>query len=103
MALHPRHRGDCADFFADSDQTARIQFDGPVAVIGEIEHAAARAWRTWNTQFVYVVEICLGYHLPDFDDGRTVEDWRALLSPCRFRLSEAGAWSPFACLRRKTP
>jgi hypothetical protein len=103
MALHPRHRGDCADFFADLDQTEHVQLDGPRSAIGEIEHAAALAGRTWNTQFVYVVEICLGYHQPEFDDGRSVDDWRTLLSRCAFRVSEAAAWSPCTCLWRKTP
>ena len=103
MALHPRHRGDCADFFADSDQTEHVQLDGPRSAIGEIEHAAARAGRTWNTQLTYVLELCRGYHPSDFDDERSVEDWRTLLRPCRFRLSEAEDWNPFPCLWRKTP
>jgi len=30
-------------------------------VISEIEHAAALAGRTWNTQLTYVLELCLGY------------------------------------------
>lgn len=101
MVLHPRHRGDCADFFAAPDQIARVQLDGPVAVIGAIEHAAAQAGRTWNDQFVYVVGLFLGHHPADFDDGRSVEDWRTLLSPCRFRCNEGEAWSPCTCLWRK--
>ena len=103
MGLHPRYRGNCADFFADPHQTARVQFDGPADVIGDIEHAAAQALRTWNTQFTYVLELCRGYHPPDFDDPRSVEDWRTLLSRCRFRGSEADAWASFTCLWRKTP
>jgi hypothetical protein len=75
-----------------------MHFDGPVAVISAIEHAAARAGRTWNAQFTYVLELCRGYHPTDFDDGRSVEDWRTLLSPCRFRWSEAEVWNPFTCL-----
>jgi hypothetical protein len=102
MVLNPRHRGDCADFFVATHQTHRVQLDGPADVIGEIEHAAALAGRTWNTQLTYVLELCLGYHPSDFDDGRSVEDWRTLLRPCRFRLSEAKDWSPFTCLSRKT-
>lgn len=103
MVLNPRHRGDCADFFVDPDQTARIQLECPRAVLGDIEHAAARAGRTWNNQFIYVMELCRGYHPPDFDDGRSVEDWRTLLSRCAFRLREAEDWNPFTCLWRKTP
>jgi hypothetical protein len=80
-----------------------MQFDGSVAVISAIEHAAARTGRTWNDQFTYVLGLCLGKHPPDFDDGRSVEDWRTLLSRCRFRWSEAEAWTPFTCLRRETP
>jgi hypothetical protein len=80
-----------------------VQLDGPRSAIGEIEHAAALAGRTWNTQLTYVLGLFLGYHPPAFDDGRSVEDWRTLLRPCRFRVSEAEDWSPFTCLRRKTP
>jgi hypothetical protein len=103
MVLHPRHRGNCADFFVAPQQTERVELAGPRSAIGEIEHAAARAERTWNDQFLYVLELCLGYHLPDFDDERSVEDWRLLLSRCRFRCSEADNWSPCTCLWRKTP
>jgi hypothetical protein len=42
-------------------------------------------------------------HPPDFDDGRSVEDWRTLLSRCAFRFSEAEAWTPCTCLWRTTP
>lgn len=103
MVLHPRHRGDCSDFFVVPGHTARIEIDGPRAVLGELEHEAARAGRTWNTQFCYVLTLLLGYHPPDFDDGRSEEDWRTLLRPCTFRFSDAEAWIPFTCLRRKTP
>jgi hypothetical protein len=102
MVLNPRHRADCYDLFTAPHQTASVQFDGPAAAIGEIEHAAALAGRTWNTQLTYVLELCLGYHPSYFDDGRSVEDWRTLLGPCRFRLSEAGDWSPCTFLWRKT-
>ena len=102
MRVHPRHRGTCADFYATPEQTARIELDGPVATINiikyAIEHEAARSGRTWNTQFAYVISLCLGHHLPDFDDGRSVEDWRTLLSPCEFRTGETGDWRPFTCL-----
>jgi hypothetical protein len=103
MVINPRHRGDCADFFVAPRQTERVQLDGPTATIGKIEHAAARAGRTWNTQLTYVLELCLGYHPPDFDDGRSVEEWRTLLGPCRFRFSEAEPWSPCTLMWRKTP
>jgi hypothetical protein len=43
MVLHPRHRGDCEEFFVAPHQTARVQFDGPTAVIGKAEHRAAVA------------------------------------------------------------
>jgi hypothetical protein len=84
-------------------QTHRVQLDGPADVISEIEHAAALAGRTWNTQLTYVLELCLGYHPSDFDDGRSVEDWRTLLSACRFRFSEAEAWRSFEAMQRMTP
>ena len=101
--LHPRHRGDCAEFFVPPGKTARIEFDGPVDVIGEMEHAAARAGRTWHAQFTYVMGICLGYHPPDFEDNRSVADWRTLLSECNFRTMETGGWAPFTCLWRRPP
>jgi hypothetical protein len=100
---HPRHRGDCAEFFVDPDQTARLYFDGPCSVIGDIEHAAASTGRTFNEQFAYLVDVCLGERLPDFDDARNAEDWRTLLSACRFRWSEAEAWDSFAAMQRMTP
>ena len=103
MVLNPRHRADCYDFFVTPHQTHSVQLDGPADVFGEIEHAAVRAGRTWNTQLTYVLELCLGYHPSDFDDERSAEDWRTLLRPCAFRLSEAGNWNPFTCLWRKTP
>ena len=102
MVLHPRYRGNCADFFAAPHQTAYVQLDGPANVIGELEASAARAVRTWNDQLTYIVELCLGYRPSDFDDTRSVEDWHMLLSPCRFRTSEAEDWIPFMCLWRKT-
>jgi hypothetical protein len=98
MRVHPRHRGDCADLFSTPEQTARIELDAPDSTISEIEHAAARTGRTWNAQLIYVLSLCLGYHPPDFTDGRSVEDWRTLLSPCNFRFSDSDAWRPFTCL-----
>jgi hypothetical protein len=103
MVLHPRHRGNCADFFAAPHQTARIDLAGPRPAINELEHAAARAGRTWNDQLNYILELFRGYRQPDFDDERSVEDWRTLLRLCRFRANETDDWSPFACLWRKTP
>jgi hypothetical protein len=85
----------------DPHQTERMQLDGPRSAIGAIEHAAARTGRTWNHQFAYVMGLCLGYHPSDFDDGRSVEDWRTLLSPCRFRVSKAEDWTPITCLWRR--
>ena len=103
MVLNPRHRLDCAEFFVSPNQTAPMQFGGPIDVISEIEHAAVLDGRTGNTQLAYVLDLCLGHHPPDFDDGRSVEDWRTLLSRCAFRFSEAGDWIPCTCLWRKTP
>lgn len=103
MRVQPRHRGDCADFFSSSDQTEFMQLDLPVNVLSAMEHAAARAGRTWNDQLCYIVKLLLGDNLPDFDDGRSVEDWRTLLSRCRFRFSEGEAWRSFAAMRRMTP
>lgn len=101
MALHPCHRGDCAEFFVAPHQTEEMQLDGPVTVISAMEHAAARAGRTWNTQLTYVLGLCLGYHPPDFDDGRSVEEWRTLLAPVRFRFHEGQDWRPCTCLWKK--
>lgn len=98
MVLHPRHRGTCADFFVAPHQTECMELDGPRSVIGVIEHAAASAGRTWNAQLTYVLGLCLGDYPSDFDDARSVEDWRALLSPLSFRFSEAEDWRPFTCL-----
>ncbi|MEO8048666.1 MAG: hypothetical protein ABI684_15380 [Nitrospirota bacterium] len=72
MVLHPRHRGDCAEFFVATDQTKPMIFAGTKDVLAELEHAAALAGRTWNDQVNYVMRICLGRRQPDFDDGRSV-------------------------------
>ena len=103
MRLHPCHRGDCADFFSTTQQTECIDLDAPVSTIGEIERAAAQAGRTWNDQLTYLVELCLGDHLSDFDDRHSVDDWRTLLSRCKFRLGETECWIPFTCLWETTP
>ncbi|HKQ34013.1 MAG TPA: hypothetical protein VJT11_01780 [Nitrospiraceae bacterium] len=103
MRVHPHHRGDCADFYTAPQYTARIHLDGPVTTISAMEHEAARTGRNWNDQFIYVVKVCLGDHLPDFDDERSAEDWRTLLSDCNFRFSEAEDWRSFAAMRRMTP
>jgi hypothetical protein len=96
--VHPRHRGDCADFFATLQQPKRIDLDGPHSAINKLERAAAQAGRTWNDQLIYIFGLFLGYHLPDFDDGRSLEDWRTFMSPWKFRVSETEGWSPFTCL-----
>jgi hypothetical protein len=103
IVLHPRHRGNCADFFVTPQQTARMEFDSPRTVIWEIEQAAARSGRTWNTQLTYVLGLFLGYHPADFDDQRSIEDWRTLMSPCNFRCNEAEDWSPFTLMWRAKP
>ena len=103
MVLNPCHRGDCADFFVTPHQTEHVDLKVPADVLGELEHTAACAGRTWNTQLTYIVELCFGDHPPDLDDGRSVEDWRTLLSRCAFRVSEAADWTPCTCLWRKAP
>ena len=103
MILHPRHRSDCTEFFRDPDKTAPMQVDGPDAAIDAIGRASAEAGRSWTDQFNYILGICLGDHTPDFDDGRTTEDWRTLLSPCRFRFSETADWNPCTWLWATPP
>lgn len=75
----------------------------PVDVLEELEHTAARAGRTWNDQLCYIVGIWLGHHPPDFDDERSVEDWRTLLSSCGYRFTDAEEWIPFIRVLEKTP
>ena len=94
MVLHPRHRWDCTEFFTDSQQREPLQLNGPGAAFDAIGRAAAQAGRTWNAQFSYIMGICFGDRQPDFHDGRSVKDWRDLLSPVSFRLSEDKDWSP---------
>jgi hypothetical protein len=103
MVLNPRHRADCYDFFTAPHETNSVQFQGPALAVCELERDAARAGRTWNAQLTYCLGLCLGRHRTDFDDLRSVEDWRALLAKCEFRVREAEDWSPFPCLWRKTP
>jgi hypothetical protein len=103
MGLHPRHRADCFDLFTAPHETECVAFQGPTDAVCALERDAARAGRTWNAQVTYVLEICRGYHPPDFDDPRSVEEWRALLAPCEFRVSEGADWNPFTCLWRQRP
>lgn len=96
--LHPRHRGDCADFFATPKQSQSVDLNVPGDLLEELEHEAARGGRTWNDYVGYILRILRGQHPPDFDDARSVEDWRTRMSPCEFRLTEGGEWFPFTCL-----
>jgi len=98
MVLHQRHRGDCADFFSTPQQTGSVEFLAPIDVISEIELAAARAGRTWNDQICYIAELFQGRRPPDFDDERTEDDWRTLMSPSRVWIDKEGCWVPFTCL-----
>jgi hypothetical protein len=102
MGLHPRQRADCYDLFTAPHETHSVQFQGPALAVCELERDAARTGRTWNAQLTYCLGLCLGRHRTDFDDPRSVEDWRALLATCAFRMSAADAWSPFTCLWRRT-
>jgi hypothetical protein len=104
MVLNPRHRADCFDLFTAPQETNSVQFQGPQLAIAALERDAARAGRTWNAHLCYVLEICRGAQPPDFDDPRSVEDWRAMLGTCEFRCNTAADWSPFTCLwKRRTP
>lgn len=98
MMLYPRHRGDCADFFATPKQSERIDIRIPTDLQSELEHEAARAGHTWNDHMGYIVRILIGHQQPGFDDERSVGDWRTLMSPCMFQLTEGGEWFPFTCL-----
>ena len=95
MELHPRHRADCAEFFVAPDHDQLVDLQVPADVREELEHTASRTGRTFNHQLNYIINIYLGRHQPDFDDTRSVEDWCALLSACRYRLTEAEDWIPF--------
>ena len=99
--LDPRHRVDCADFFRAPHQRDHLNFKIPVNVISEIELAASRAGRTWNDQICYITGIFLGWRTLDFDDARSVEDWRTLMTGSMVQLDEAGKWFPFNCVGRK--
>ena len=101
--LHPRHRGDCTDFYFSPHQTERLDFKIPDDVRSEVEHAAARAGRTFNDQIIYIAKLLRDLGAPDFDDERIVEDWDALMSPCRVFLPEAGGWIPLSSPSSTTP
>ena len=98
MMLHPRHRGDCADFFATPEQNERIDIQIPPDLQTELEQEAARAGRTWNDHLCYILNVLHGSHTPDFDDASSVEDWRTRMSPCLFQLREGEEWYPFTCI-----
>lgn len=101
--LHPRHRGDCSEFFRSPHLTESVQLDALRSTVSDIEHAAAKAGRTWSEQLTYILEVCLGKHLLDFDDPRSTEDWRMLMTPCRLRWSGMEEWYPCEHLWRRTP
>ena len=102
MRVHPRHRGDCADFFSPPEYIASIEFTMPHSTLNELEQAAAQAGRTWNEHMIYVLELCRGHIQPDFGDRRSAEEWRTLLSGCRLRFNEGEEWRPITCLWWKT-
>lgn len=99
--LDPRHCGNYADFFATPKQSKSVDLNVPEDLQAELEREAALAGRTWNDHIGYIVRILFGHQPPDFDDARSVEDWFTRMSPCEFRLTEAGDWIPFTCLRRR--
>jgi hypothetical protein len=39
--------------------------------------------------------VCLGSHLPDFDDAHSVEDWCTVMGPCAIRVSGGADWISF--------
>ncbi|HSF67703.1 MAG TPA: hypothetical protein VLA67_09790 [Nitrospiraceae bacterium] len=96
--MHPRHRGGCADFYYAPHQDERVDLKVPVDVRGELELAAARAGLTWNDQLCYVGELFLGLRPPDFDDPRSVEEWRTLMSDSLVWIDTEGDWVPFNSL-----
>ena len=96
--IDPRHRGDCADFFATPKQSEWIGLRIPPDLLSELEHEAAGAGRTWNDHLCYILNILDGSHTPDFGDAHSVEDWCTRMSPCLFQLNEGEEWVPFTCL-----
>jgi hypothetical protein len=73
MALHPRHRANCADFFATPKQSSFMALNMPEDLQAELEHEAALAGRTWNDYVGSIVNILLG-HQPQTSMMRAV--WR---------------------------
>jgi hypothetical protein len=93
-----RQRADCADFFVTSKLNKALNIQMPTDLFGELEREAALLGRTWNEHTNYIMRILLGHLTPDFDDARTVEDWRTRMSPCMFQLTEGGEWIPFTVI-----
>ena len=100
--IEPRHRADCAEWFSSPNQTEYVLLDMPVSGRSAIEHGAAKAGRTWTDQFFYVLARCRDERLPDFDDVRSVEEWRTLLMSSSYRFNETEEWTRLSCLWRKT-
>ena len=102
MILHPRHRSDCADLFWAPHQIHDMDLQAPDDVFSEVEHAAARAGRTFNDQIAYIGRLLRGVHAPDFEDGRSVGDWCALMNQAKVYVPEVGVWVSFTCMKKTT-
>lgn len=93
--IDPRYRADCADFYCEPHETARIDFRGPEEVVQAIEECAKQCGRTWNKQLAYLYAVCRGEEEPSPEDRRTASDWRTLMAQMEMRFNEGEEW--FSC------
>lgn len=97
-AQHPRYRRDCIDLYCKPDETEEIDFTGPTAVMETIEQAAEQSGRTFNEQFKYVMNICMGSVVHAADDARSVDEWRGLIGQLRIQFHKGEEWMPASVL-----
>lgn len=91
---HPKYRADSIEWFHDPTADRKIDFTGPQDVYAAIEEAAERADRTFNDQLLYALRVCRGDVAIDFDDERSVLEWRDLMGQMKMQLNSVDEWIP---------
>jgi len=88
----PRYRADCSEFFAEPNENAYLEFDGPSEVFRALEDEAEHAGRTFNAQLRYVIDVCFRGRPIHADDNRTIRDWQALAGRLSIRFEPNEPW-----------
>lgn len=90
----PKYRADSIEWFHDPKADSKIDFQGSREMYAALEEAAERADRTFNDQVRYVLRVCRGDVATDFDDERSVREWRDLIGEMRMQFNDGDEWIP---------